>query len=77
MEDGDPQGGERITYLVIASDVPFPEERLSIDRPVARRWVAAADRRAPNSRRCVLTDDHAPVDRLMSHILFDPDLAER
>ena len=52
------------------------EDKLSSDRPIARRWTALPmhDRKvAP----LVLTDDHAPVDRLMSHILFDPDLAER
>ncbi len=76
VEDDDLQAAGRITYLVIASDVAFREDHLSSDRPIARSWTARpmlARKFAP----LVLTDDHAPVDRLMSHILFDPDLAER
>lgn len=75
VEEDDLRAG-RITYLVTASDIPFPEDRVSIDRPATRRWFALPieDSRAGP---LVLTDDHAPVDRLMSHILFDRDLAER
>jgi spermidine synthase len=76
VEDGDIEAAGRITYLVTASDAAFPEDHLSAERPIARRWTALPmqDRKFTP---LVLIDDHAPVDRLMSHILLDPDLAER
>lgn len=77
VDDGDLQAAGRITYLVTASDVGIADDRVSITRPIARSWVRIQADFLNPADKLVLTDDHAPVDRLMSHILFDPDLAER
>lgn len=66
--------GRRVTYLVLASDTPTPVGRLASRRGPERGWarlppefvaarITAAD--VP-----VLTDDYAPVDRLMAHLLL-------
>lgn len=73
--------GRRITYLVLASDVPTPTGRLAATRGPPRGWarlppefVAA---RAEAAAVPVLTDDYAPVDRLMSHLILSPEASGR
>lgn len=68
----------RATWLVLASDQPTGLSEHRATRPPRGAWV-----RVPTDamlalwpERFVLTDDHAPVDRLMSHILFDAALSE-
>jgi predicted membrane-bound spermidine synthase len=71
----------RDTYVVIAETGPVPQSPLVARRGFDRIWqrwpsadlaarIAAAD--PP-----ILTDDLAPVDRLMAHVLLAPALAER
>ncbi|MCX7931817.1 MAG: fused MFS/spermidine synthase [Rhodovarius sp.] len=69
--------GRRITYLVLASDRPTEVARLAATRGPARAWarlppdlVAA---RAERARVPLLTDDFAPVERLMAHLLLSPE----
>ena len=66
--------GRRVTYLVLASDAPTPVGRLASRRGPERGWarlppgfVAA---RVAAAELPVLTDDYAPVDRLMAHLLL-------
>jgi spermidine synthase len=66
--------GRRVTYLVLASDAPTPVGRLASRRGPERGWarlppefVAA---RIAAAELPVLTDDYAPVDRLMAHLLL-------
>lgn len=65
--------GRRVSYVVLASDVATPAARLAARRGAVRDWarlpadfVAARAAAAP-----VLTDDRAPVERLMAHLLLD------
>ncbi len=73
--------GRRITYLVLASDAPTPFGRIAATRGPERGWarlppefVAA---RAARARVPLLTDDFAPVERLMSHLLLSPEASGR
>ncbi|MCB4823730.1 fused MFS/spermidine synthase [Roseicella aerolata] len=66
--------GRRVTYLLLASDAPTPFGRIAARRGPERRWarlppefVAA---RIATAGVPVLTDDFAPVDRLMSHLIL-------
>jgi spermidine synthase len=66
--------GRRVTYLLLASDTPSPVARLAARRGPERGWarlppgfVAA---RIAASGVPVLTDDYAPVDRLMAHLIL-------
>ena len=66
--------GQRVTYLLLASDTPTPFSRIAARRGPGRRWarlpldfVAA---RIAATGVPVLTDDFAPVDRLMSHLIL-------
>jgi hypothetical protein len=73
--------GRRITYLVLASDTPTEVSRIAATRGPERGWarlppgfVAA---RAEAAAVPVLTDDYAPVDRLMSHLILSPEASGR
>ena len=65
-----------MTYVVLASAQPTPSARLSSTRGPDRTWVRwpppdlAA--RIARARVPLLTDDFAPVDRLMAHVLLRP-----
>ncbi|GAA0578925.1 hypothetical protein GCM10009416_16740 [Craurococcus roseus] len=66
--------GRRVTYLLLASDTPTPSDRITARRGPGRRWarlppgfVAA---RIAAAGVPVLTDDFAPVERLMSHLIL-------
>lgn len=69
--------GARVTYLVVASQSPL--QRTSIQAGGMSgafvRAYSAGDVEVQNA--LVLSDDFAPVDRLMAHILLRPKLNER
>jgi len=68
----------RVTFVVVASTSPGAEPVLVATRGLERTWVRWPDadlrRRALAGDVPVLTDDYAPVDRLMSGLLTAPDL---
>ncbi|MBL6958961.1 MAG: fused MFS/spermidine synthase [Rhodospirillales bacterium] len=63
----------RVTFVVIASKVATYGNSLLSRRGPERRWLrwpaADLDKRLANQDLPVLTDDYAPVDRLMVHLL--------
>jgi spermidine synthase len=65
-------GGGRMTYLVVAGDRASPTGRLGSE-PDGRRWARwpsqDLDRRIAASGAVLLTDDYAPVDRLLFPVL--------
>jgi len=65
----------RSTFVIVASETPPADLRLAAVQGLERRWRAwdAPDlfRRVAASGAPVLTDDFAPVDRLLSHILLN------
>ncbi len=73
--------GGRNTYVIVASDTPWPEGSLSAARGEKRSWLrsphALLAARIAAAQVPVLTDDYAPVDRLLSHVLLDRELSER
>ncbi len=74
IERGEAGRHGRVTYVVLASAHPTPRARLSSTRGTERTWVRwpppdlAA--RVARARVPLLTDDFAPVDRLMAHVLL-------
>ena len=71
------QQARRITYLVVAGDVPSPAGRIDSRIDLERSWVRwpASDLkpRVMASDSPVLTDDYAPVDRLLGALLRETD----
>jgi spermidine synthase/MFS family permease len=71
----------RITYVVIAGDVPTPFGSLRSMRGLGRTWLRLPTPELVMAIRAadvpILTDDYAPVDRLLAHVILDPELAER
>lgn len=67
------QQAGRITYLVVAGEAPSPTERIDSRIDLDRSWVRwpASDLkpRVLASDSPVLTDDYAPVDRLLGAVL--------
>lgn len=70
----------RATWVVIASDAPSGAEALASSYGPANRWARAPTQEMIDlfmpDERVFLTDDFAPVNRLMSHLLLDADLAQ-
>ena len=73
--------GRRVTYLVLAAEAPTEVARLASRRGPERGWarlppefVAA---RIAAAAVPVLTDDYAPVDRLMAHLLLSAEASGR
>ena len=70
--------GGRVTFIVLASKQPTRHSRLSSLRGLARAWTrwpeADLDRRLAAADPPILTDDHAPVERLLSRLLRAPDI---
>lgn len=63
----------RVTYIVTASDADTPGRELHAAFGIRRSWtqMAVADMMEPTAEAPVLlTDDYAPVDRLLSRVLF-------
>lgn len=73
-------GGGRTTWVVVASDLPTGRDAIEAEAGFRRRWVRvpteAVLEAAGAEGRIFLTDDLAPVDRLMRHILLDAALSE-
>jgi len=80
--DGDEMAqGERVTYLVLASDRASDTPILRSSRFFPRHWLRL---RGDQVRQAIakaeipeLTDDFSPVDRLMAHVLLAPEIAEK
>lgn len=81
LDTADARSVERINYVVIASARPSADDLLRSTRGIQRAWArlppAGMAARLDLADAPILTDDYAPVDRLLSHVLFDPGLAER
>lgn len=73
MEDGG-----RVTFIVLAGETPTRLSRLESVRGLARSWVRwpaeDLDRRLTTANPPVLSDDFAPVDRLLSRLLHAPEI---
>lgn len=73
--------GERITYLVVASDRATDAPAIKAGDLLPRRFVRLRDdqvrAKVAEAAVPVLTDDFAPVDRLMAHVLLRPEVGER
>ncbi len=67
----------RITYLVVAGDAPSPagriDSRIDLDRAWVRWPASDLEPRVMASDSPVLTDDYAPVDRLLGALLREID----
>jgi hypothetical protein len=81
LDAEDARNPERINYVVIAGARPSATDLVQSTRGMRRSWLRLAPEqlaeRADVANAPVLTDDFAPVDRLLAHIIFDPALAER
>lgn len=81
VEAAEQPPGRRITYLVLASDRPTEVARITATRGPERVWARLPSgfvmARAEAARVPVLTDDFAPVDRLMSHLILSPEASGR
>ena len=73
--------GGRNTYVIVASDTPSALPSLTAAAGENRTWVRSPYEllaaRVETAQVPVLTDDYAPVDRLLSHVLLDRELSER
>lgn len=73
--------GERVTYLVVASQVPTDAPMIASTSFTERRWLRLRDdqvrAKVAEARVPDLTDDFSPVDRLMAHVLLSPEVGER
>jgi hypothetical protein len=73
--DGIPEEPTRVTYVVSAGDRPFPE-LLTASRGLPRQWLDVTEpllaAGTPASQLPLLTDDHAPVERLMAALFLTP-----
>jgi len=68
--------GQRVTYILVASQQEAQMGRLGSRRGIARqwrRWPLSALVRAVPEAPVILTDDFAPVDRLMTRLLLAPE----
>jgi spermidine synthase len=81
VEASEQPAGRRITYLVLASDTPSPAARIAARRGPERSWARLPPdyvaSRWHAAQVPVLTDDFAPVDRLMSHLILSPEASGR
>jgi spermidine synthase len=73
-------GEARVTWLVVASDRPSGLSEIRARHGFARTWLRVPTEAMlsvlPREAQVVLTDDHAPVARLMRHVITDRRLAE-
>ncbi|MDH4248910.1 MAG: fused MFS/spermidine synthase [Deltaproteobacteria bacterium] len=67
----------RASVSVIASDMPSPAGKLVASRGIARSWLRWSPERIAlrilEPGLTVLTDDYAPVERLMAHLILSRD----
>jgi spermidine synthase len=75
---GEVDAGGRETFVVLASAKPTPAVRIKSTRGVGRIWFRWPEdgmrRRFADAAIPILTDDFAPVDRLMSGLILSPKL---
>lgn len=77
LEESDVYGSGRVTFMVLAGAEPLPVHVLASTRGLQRRWWRMPpEALGPVAEPLVLTDDHAPVDRLMTHVVLDRALAQ-
>lgn len=77
LEDEDARSGSRVTYVVLAGDTPLPVHVLDAARGLERRWWRVPEAVLGSLEASpVLTDDFAPVDRLMGHVTLNEALAD-
>jgi len=71
----------RTTWIVLASAEPTPGGRLHSTYGFRREWVQVPldgmIREVGDDNLVTLTDDYAPIDRLLSRVLLNQELAER
>jgi hypothetical protein len=76
-ETGELGAEGRVTFVVLASERPSGADRLVAKKGLQRSWErwesAALSVRVADSDGPVLTDDYAPVDRLMASLLLHED----
>ncbi|MEK9678569.1 MAG: fused MFS/spermidine synthase [Rhodospirillaceae bacterium] len=68
--------GQRVTYILVASQQEAHMGRLGYRHGIARqwrRWPLSALAQAVSETPVILTDDYAPVDRLMTRLLLAPE----
>ena len=69
-----PNSPQRMTYVISAGDTHKPPEKLMAQSGPLRHWLTINEpllsSGAPLETLPVLTDDYAPVDRLLSGLLF-------
>lgn len=69
-----PAAGRRVSYLLLGSATPTPVRRLGSRRGPSREWALLPPEfvagRVAAAGVPLLTDDFAPVDRLLSHLLL-------
>jgi MFS family permease len=80
--DGDDLAqGARLTYLVVASGTATDTGRVTSSRLLPRSWVRLRGdqvrAKVEAAKVPLLTDDFAPVDRLMAQVLLSPEIGER
>ncbi len=80
VEAGPQSRAARLTYVVVAGQTPSPPPPLTAAQGLPRRWLMLDPdrlaRAASADHILVLTDDFAPVDRLMAHLILDAELTE-
>ena len=71
-----PEEPMRITYVLTASDHGTPPDVVSASRGLPRQWFRISDplraTGTPADQLPLLTDDHAPVERLMAQLFLSP-----
>lgn len=77
IERGEAGNPGRVTFVVLASDQPTPANALTSVRGMDRNWrrwpTGDLESRIAKARVPLLSDDFAPVDRLMSGLLLQPE----
>lgn len=78
--DAVPAYDGRVTWIVIATDTPTPKPTFASRNGLYREWARAPIPRMTEiiglENIVTLTDDYAPVDRLLSEVLLDADMVE-
>ncbi|MEM8836449.1 MAG: fused MFS/spermidine synthase [Pseudomonadota bacterium] len=78
--DSVPEVDARVTWIVLATDIPTPTGTFEAKNGFYRQWARAPIKRmgeiVGEDKLVFLTDDYAPVDRLLSGVLLDARLSE-
>lgn len=77
LEHEDAKSTGRVTYVVLAGSTPLPTYRMDSTFGIERRWWRVPEAAfGPFDDAPILTDDFAPVDRLMTHVTLDAALTD-